>query len=422
MHKVPALHYDISRKLMDLGIIKKRLKNRYYKDVNQLVNDIWLLINTCKFFNSNNSAVLQMCKQLDKRFHKVIANMPTVEEIPYHKKESDSSMERKQWKQKVQKLQSCAEQLEPEACEFFQEKWMDLRHKLHKRQLKSLETLDAHVNGFLNHCNNQSKHIYELFKKDLEEYGYESDAYALTASSSMWQCGPTKFKWQDCLVDAIDDINASLNQSLFTCCSKQQADEEQDKQAVVENDAADGNEKQSYSDALLQMFVHAQIINEGLCGQTNLADSSDDENMPVQSNYVDKEERLAIQKQFDQLPPVSMYEIMHLIEQAEHDSESNCDRKYNVMYFSQDTINLIKIAIDRATLEQNKANLGYMNSVEKDGNCPNLSGPSAYNMSSYYQYPYPTSNTLSQNYRDIYMDEQYNMECDDATMESYDDG
>lgn len=402
---------DCIRKPIDLGIIMLRLKNRYYRDVNQLVDDIRLLMNNCKLFNSNNSAALRKLKKLEKRFNRVLLKVAAVEEMPYHKKESDKGMVRKQCKQKVKKLQICAEQLEPEACEFFQEKWMELSRKLHKRQLKSLENLNAHVNGFLNQCNNQAKHIYELFRKDLEEYGYENDVYgaALATSNSMWQCGKTKFKWQDCLIDGIDDIIASLNQNLHACCSKQQAGGEQEKQTVAENEATDGKEKQSFYNALLQMFVHAQIINEGLCGQTNLEESSDDEDTPAQSNYVNEEERLALQKQFDQLPPESMYEVMHLIEQAEYCSQSNRDRKYNVMYFSRDTINLIKKAIDRTMRVQNKA--------QKDSKSPNLSDNSAYDISmsqvgttGYYQYPYPTSSTLA------HMDEQCS---DDVTMENF---
>lgn len=397
-------------KPMDLSIIVLRLKNGYYGDVNQLVDDIKLLMDNCKIFNSNDYTAMRKLKKLEKRLNRVLLRMEELEEMPYNK-ESDKHMVRKQCKQKVKRLLRCAKQLEPEACEFFQEKWLELNRKRH---LKSLESLNARVNGFLNQCNNQAKHIYELFKKDLEEYGYENDAYDAT-SNSMWQCGKTRFKWQDSLIDGIDDIILSLNQNLHACCPKEQAGGEQERQAAAENDATDDQEKQSFCNALLEMFVHAQIINEGLCGQTNLEESSDDEDTPGQSNYVTEEERLAIQKQFDQLPPESMYEIMHLIEQAEYSSESNKNRKYDVIYFSRDTLNLIKKAIDRIMRVRNKA--------QKDSKSPNLSDNSAYDMSmsqvgttGYYQYPYPTSNTLSHNHRESYMDEQCS---DDVTMENF---
>ncbi|KAH8394911.1 hypothetical protein KR222_010440 [Zaprionus bogoriensis] len=113
------------------------------------------------------------------------------------------------------------------------------------------------------------------------------------------------------------------------------------------------------------MLVQAQIIGEGLCAQTDLPESSEDEDATGKSHFVNEDERLAIQKQFDQLPAESMFEIMHIIEQSEHRSASNSDRKYNVMYFSPSTISLIKKAIDRAMRVQNKANLRCMKHTER---------------------------------------------------------
>lgn len=369
------LHLDCERvkRPMDLFSITQRLKNRYYKGVNHLIDDMKLLISNCKHINANDTAIIHACKKLDKKLHKVVGKMPTGEEMPYQKKESERWQMKKQCKKKLRKLHSTAKQLEAEASELFQDKWLDLYNRMHMRQVKSLEDLHAHVIGFLNRCNNQAKQIYELFKKNLKEHGYGSElcGAALTAGDGMWQCGKTKCKWQNCLNDAIDDIVDRLTQTVLTCQEKQ-GDAKQ-KGAVA------GKETNPYSNVLLPMLVHAQIINERLCEQTNMPDSSDDEDMTVQSNYVNEEERLAIQKQFDQLPPESMFEIMHIIEQAEYRSKSNSNRKYNVMYFRAETINLIKKAIDRALHVQNKANHRLMN-AEKNSASANMNINSTYAM------------------------------------------
>lgn len=358
------LTYERVKRPIDLSVITQRLKNRYYKDVNQLMDDMKLLLSNCKLINAHDTKIMHKCRRLDKKFRKVLGKMPPGEEMPYKRKESKRWQMRKQCKQKLRKLLNTAEELEAEACELFQDKWWDLYSKLNERQLKSLQDLNAHIIGFLHQCNNQAKQIYEQFKKNLEQHGYGSElcGETLTAGNGMWQCGKIKSKWQDCLNEAIDDIIDRLTETVLTCKGKQEK-QSGDKQ----KDAGAGKETNSYSNILLPMLVHSQIINERVCEQINLPESSDDEDV---ANFVNEEERLAIQKQFDQLPPESMYEIMHIIEQAEYRSKSNSNRKYNVMYFRAETINLIKKAIDRALRVQNKANQRFMNNAEKSSTSP----------------------------------------------------
>lgn len=370
------LHLDCQRvkRPMDLFTIVQRLKNLYYKDVNQLIDDMKLLISNCRLINAKDAKILRACKKLDKQIDNVVDKLPTGEEVPYQKNESERYILKKKCKKKLRMLQRTAEHLEAEACELFQDKWLDLYNRLYMRQLKSLEDVNAHIVGFLHQCNNQAKQIYEQFKENLEQHGYgiELCGASLTGADGMWQCDNTKCKWQDCLNDAIDDIIERLTETVLTCQEKQGEDQQKY--------TAAGKDPNPYSNVLLPMLVHAQIINERLCEHTNIPDSSDDEDTTVQSNFVNEEERLAIQKQFDQLPPESMFEIMHIIEQAEYRSKSNSNRKYNVMYFKAQTINLIKKAIDRAMRVQNKANQRFMSHAEMYSASPYMNINSAYAM------------------------------------------
>ncbi|KAH8394912.1 hypothetical protein KR222_010441, partial [Zaprionus bogoriensis] len=83
---------------MDLGTVLQRVKNRYYRSVDELIADMRLVIDNCRLFNPPDSSVCRKCKKLEKRLNRVLAKMPAGEEVPYQKKESESFIMRQQCK------------------------------------------------------------------------------------------------------------------------------------------------------------------------------------------------------------------------------------------------------------------------------------------------------------------------------------
>ncbi|KAH8405282.1 hypothetical protein KR222_001751, partial [Zaprionus bogoriensis] len=67
---------------MDVGTIIKRVQNRYYHRVDDLISDFRLVISNCFTFNRPGDVVYRNCQKLEKFFHRVLNKMPKGEEKP----------------------------------------------------------------------------------------------------------------------------------------------------------------------------------------------------------------------------------------------------------------------------------------------------------------------------------------------------
>ncbi|XP_030563689.1 uncharacterized protein LOC115764624 [Drosophila novamexicana] len=336
-------YYTIIEHPMDVGTIIMRVENRYYRSVHELINDVRLVIRNCFTFNMPEATVYRDGQKLEKLFLKVLEKLPTGEEVPYDKDKAEKSIMKRQCRYRLRKLQEHTDQMEQDGQELFREKWMPFAEEMHKRNIKTLEDFDSHLDNILKHCHDHGKRILESYEHEAnrlieDEESGDNENVSDETGSNMWPCHKPLFDWEDTIIDALDDTIICLKQDVVKCRLGEHK-----------------KNKQSYSEILLPIFVNAQIISEGLCSQTNLPDSSDEEETEWHPNRVSDKERHAIRQQFSGLIPEAIFDIMHIIEQAEYRTASNADRKYNMMYFSPQTIVLIKKAIEA----QNKASLKH---------------------------------------------------------------
>ncbi|KFD54793.1 hypothetical protein M513_04227 [Trichuris suis] len=76
-------YHDIIKRPMDLGTIEKRLKNCYYYEAPQCLQDFMTMFNNCYTYNPSDSDIVYMAQALEKVFLERIAHLPEQEiEIP----------------------------------------------------------------------------------------------------------------------------------------------------------------------------------------------------------------------------------------------------------------------------------------------------------------------------------------------------
>merc|ERR1719288_722093 len=73
---------------MDLGTIEKRLKNLYYNDVSECIDDFSTTFVNCYVYNAPNDYVVKLAKELEKWFHVKMADMPKEEKVLYQQQKS----------------------------------------------------------------------------------------------------------------------------------------------------------------------------------------------------------------------------------------------------------------------------------------------------------------------------------------------
>lgn len=324
--KVPS-YYTVIEHPMDMGTIIKRVENNYYHNVNELVYDIRLVISNCFKFNMPGSLVYRNGQELEELFKQVYDSLPKGEEVPCSKEQAEKSLTMHQCRCRLRRVREETDDLEQDAHELFAEKWLPVAIDLNNQNIKALEDFDARLHNILKHCKEHSKRI-------LDTYDYESSRIREEQANkgaenandeldySLRECQKPPFDWEDSLIDSLDDTLMCLRQDL----AKSRRREQQ-------------KDKLGYSECLLPIFINAQIIAEGLCSQTHMPDSSDEDE--TDQDTVDAMERELIRKQFSKLILESKYDVMHIIEQVEYRS----DRKYNMVNFSPKTISLLKKAI-----------------------------------------------------------------------------
>lgn len=350
---VPS-YYTIIEHPMDVGTIAMRVENRYYCSVNELIDDVRLVISNCFTFNMPGSIVYRDGEELEKLFMKVLEKLPIGDEVPYDKEKGEKSIMKRQCRFRLKKLQDATEQLEQDAQAFFDEKWFPIAEALNTHSIKSLDDFDNRLDNILKHCQDHGKRILETYDYEAnrlsdDQENKDAENASDEMANAMCQCQKPPFDWEDNLIDALDDALTCLKQDL----AKSRRGELRDS-------------KICYSQQLLPIFVNAQIISEGLCSQTNLSDSSEEEETDCKTNRVSLLERQTIRSHFSELLPEAKFEIMHIVEQAEYRSGSNADRKYNMMYFSPQTILLIKKAIDKHR-QSTAMDAQYFETMQEDG-------------------------------------------------------
>jgi len=78
-------YHKIIKKPMDLGTIKKRLENNYYRESKECLNDFKTMFTNCYVYNKPGEDIVVMAQTLEKIFLTKVADMPKDEveiEVP----------------------------------------------------------------------------------------------------------------------------------------------------------------------------------------------------------------------------------------------------------------------------------------------------------------------------------------------------
>ncbi|XP_030245121.1 uncharacterized protein LOC115564677 [Drosophila navojoa] len=326
--KVPS-YYAVIENPMDMGTIIKRVTHNYYHNVNELVYDVRLVISNCFKFNMPGSLVYRNGQELEELFMEVYDRMPQGAEVPLSKEVAEKSLMKHQCRCRLRKVREETDELEQDAQELFAEKWLPMVEALNNENLKTLEDFDARLHNILKYCKEHNKRIqgtYDYESSQIrEEKGYKGAHNAYDELyDSLRECRMPPFDWEDGLIDTLNDTIKSLQKNLTN--SRRRVKQK---------------EKLGYCERLLPILINAQIISEGLCSQTYMPDSSEEDEPTSDPNTIDPIERELIRKQFSELDTEAKYDIMHIIEQSELSDE----RAYFLPKFSQKTMLLVKKAI-----------------------------------------------------------------------------
>jgi len=71
-----ADYYQIIKKPMDLGTVKKKLDNREYATADEFATDVRLIFSNCYLYNGPQTDVVAMCKKVEQMFEDKFAKLP----------------------------------------------------------------------------------------------------------------------------------------------------------------------------------------------------------------------------------------------------------------------------------------------------------------------------------------------------------
>ncbi|CAF3613857.1 unnamed protein product [Rotaria sp. Silwood1] len=75
-------YYQIIKKPMDLGTVKKKLDNREYTSPEEFATDVRLIFSNCYLYNGPNTDVVAMCKKVEQMFENKYAKLPDEPPMP----------------------------------------------------------------------------------------------------------------------------------------------------------------------------------------------------------------------------------------------------------------------------------------------------------------------------------------------------
>ncbi|XP_023167741.2 bromodomain testis-specific protein-like [Drosophila hydei] len=173
-------YYTIIKRPMDVGTIIKRVQNRYYHRVDDLICDFRLVISNCFTFNRPGDVVYRNCQKLEKFFHRVLNKMPKGEEKPstkdprssgrQHGYEKASEIVQRQCQEHLAKLQAAvAKEDDQSICKYFNAKFDYLSQKVDRFYFKTIEEFRFEVTGIFKNFDNQIKAFHELFHKTCDQ-------------------------------------------------------------------------------------------------------------------------------------------------------------------------------------------------------------------------------------------------------------
>ncbi|KAL7737140.1 hypothetical protein ACLKA6_005351 [Drosophila palustris] len=376
--QVPT-YYTIIQRPMDMGTIIKRVENRYYHGVDELIVDFRQVISNCYTFNRPNDTVYRNGQKLEKFFMKVLSQMPEGEEVPSYKdpraprsppeEEKASAITEQQCREDLKKLQNeYIDGVDGEVRDFFKDKWIALSKKLSKHQFKSVEDFHMHIDGIFLQYRNQAKRIYEnTFYESLDNIPYQPVNRELNellyetkkAEGILREPYIVQSRWEDSLINGLEATIERLQNKLEACRINE------------EEKAAGGGEANKKKQ---KMRAKARGEGEGprktntLISRRNESDSPDGKDTGTVKHFSEMERR-ALQQQFVMLPLNTKIEIMHIIAQTEDINTENCDLQwFDIKNFGPATLNLMKKAMHPHT----KLNLRNMKSSEKENLQRNL--------------------------------------------------
>ncbi|ALC44663.1 CG7229 [Drosophila busckii] len=171
--KVP-MYYTIIKKPMDVGTIIKRVQNRYYHGVDELIHDFRLVISNCFTFNRPGEVVYRNCQKLEKFFYRVLNKMPRGEEKPstkdplasgrINRSERASELVQRQCREQLQKLfYNSSTEEDPSLRKFLCAKWEILSQKVENHYFKTVEEFRFEVDGIFLSIDKQLKMFHTVY-------------------------------------------------------------------------------------------------------------------------------------------------------------------------------------------------------------------------------------------------------------------
>lgn len=356
-----ALHvptyYTIIRRPMDVGTIIKRVENRFYDSVEELIADFRQIISNCYKFNRPKHTVFRNGRKLEKFFYKILSQMPKGEEVDsyidpkvpsiHYEQEKAFSVTEQQCQELLKKLHNCCCKYlvgtDVELRDFFKDNWIALSKKLSEHQFETIKDSHIHIDGIFLQFRNKNKRIcentlYELVDNisyiplnwDLRELLYETKK----AKGNWLEPYDTQTRWKDSLMSGLDFV-----QNFFT--------------VNLTNDTYQKvRSKVQWKECRERLNSHWNDI---------VPDSPDSNDSDIQT--FSEAERRAIQEQFVMLPLDSKIEIMQIIAQTEEINAENCDLQwFDIKNFGTETLQMMKKAMHPHT----KINLRNMKASEKE--------------------------------------------------------
>lgn len=366
--QVPT-YYTIIQSPMDMGTITKRVQNRFYHGVDELIMDFRQVLSNCYKFNRPNDTVYRNGQKLEKFFWKVLSQMPEGEETPSYKdpraprsppeEDKASAIVEQQCREDLRKLQNeYVEEVDGELRDFFKDKWIALSKKLSKHQFKSVEDFHLQVDSIFLQYRNQAKRIYEnTFYESLDNIAYQPVNKELNellyetkkAEGSLREPYNAHAKWEDTLLNGLDAAIEGLRNKLDTC-------------RLNEEEKAAGGEG-SKRKPKMRTKGRGDECSQKSSTRMNVRETDSHESKHKTVENFSESERRAIQQQFIMLPLNSKIEIMHIIAQTEDVNTESCDLQwFDIKNFGVNTLQLMKKAMHPHT----KLNLRNMKPAEKE--------------------------------------------------------
>lgn len=383
--QVPT-YYTIIRRPMDVGTIIKRVQNRYYYNVSELIQDFRLIISNCYTFNRPEDLVYRNGQKLEQFFEKVLAQMPPGDELisskdpqvghsvrAIHKKRAASSRTESQCREQLKQLKEQMEeqQLDADVRECFKDKWTMLSKKLGKQHFRSVDSFRTQIDDIFVQYRDQARRIfesayYESIETVAKHLRHKEINNLLDALGQAQQSqSRVRRSWHDRMLQGLDNAGHKLKHKLDASrlLSREQQAEQRRRQQEYSMAASQAHARAAQVESSTSCASAASSSSAASAGRGAAPPVYPPSRLNRKVDYVSDVERRAIQQQFVMLPLNIKIEIMHLIAQTEDISTDTCDLHwFDIKNFGAATLNQMKKAMHPHT----KLNLRKMKPSEKE--------------------------------------------------------